>query len=134
MHWIVAPRVLVVESSREMQEVLELHLGNAGYDVATAPDDVAAGQMLLERRPDLMIVDADTGCMNPYDFVAMLSADPAVPFFPIIVLTFSDHAEDSAALAGAAACIRMPVSAKDLLAVVAEHLMRNGSASPSLLH
>ena len=51
------PRILVVDDSRSVRELVRMHLENEGYDVVAAEDGVAAGRALLHERPDLLIVD-----------------------------------------------------------------------------
>ena len=115
--------ILVVDDSSDMRNLLRLHLSGAGYRVKLAEDALEAGRMLLEHAPDLMIVDVGMPYMDGIDFVASIIADVTVPIFPIIFLTSRDDAEDRAHVLGIK-CVKKPVAADQLLAIVAEALKR----------
>jgi len=119
--------ILVVDDSSDIRNLLRLHLSSAGYRVKLAEDALEAGRMLLERAPDLMIVDVGMPYMDGFDFVASIVADSTVPMFPIIFLTSRDGAEDRAHVMGVP-CLKKPITADRLLAVVAETLDKPAKA------
>ncbi|HIB55232.1 MAG TPA: response regulator, partial [Nitrospirales bacterium] len=54
-------RILVVDDEQGMRELLEIILGNEGYDVETAPD-IESGRACLEKaRYDAVITDLRIG-------------------------------------------------------------------------
>ena len=115
--------ILVVDSDRNMREVLDIHLRNAGYDVRVAEDGVAAGRHLLKDRPDLVITDTDMRRMNGYDFVAALRAEDQFAGIPVIFLS-AEEPDDrrTRQLGGRVEYARKPILSDRLLALVAKHL------------
>ena len=117
-----APRILVIDDSRSMRELLRLHLANAGYEVVTAEDAIAGGKALLVQSPDLIITDIHMPYMTGIEFVAALRADRTIPPIPVIFLSsrhedLADHARQLQAVAH----LPKPVSLERLLGVVALH-------------
>jgi DNA-binding response OmpR family regulator len=49
--------LLLVEDDVTLQETLALNLRNAGYEVVTAGDGVAALEAARQREPDLVLLD-----------------------------------------------------------------------------
>jgi DNA-binding response OmpR family regulator len=79
--------ILVIEDDRAVRELLKLHLVNAGYNVLLAEDAVVGGPMLLEQKPDLLIIDAKLPYLSGIDFVATVTADTTAPCPPVIFIT-----------------------------------------------
>ena len=115
--------VLVIDDEKAIRELLKLHLANDGYQVLLAEDAVLGGRLLLERRPDLLIVDAHLPYMSGIDFVATLIADQSLPAMPVIFITGREELS-ARAHALADACLVKPFLATELLAVVNRLLRR----------
>jgi CheY-like chemotaxis protein len=112
-------RVLVIDDDRSIRELLSLHLGNRGYDVAVAEDAVVGGRLALAAKPQLIIVDAHMPYLDGPDFVAALKSDPLTSDIPVVFLTSDEDMADRAARLGAFACLKKPIMADRLLDVVA---------------
>ena len=111
-------RVLLLEDSQEMRALLTLHLTKAGYEVLQAEDAVAAGRLVLELRPHVIIADIKLPHMNGDEFIAALRADPAVRDIPVIFLSVDEHIAEHAKKLGAVAYFDKNVSAERLIEVV----------------
>jgi two-component system, chemotaxis family, chemotaxis protein CheY len=116
--------ILVVDDDRSMCELIELHLRNADYEVLLAEDAIAAGHLVVERRPDLIIADVDMPYMDGFQFVEAVRKDPAVSSTPVIFLTVKTEAEDRGKALGAVAFLTKPLLAGRLLEVVGETLRK----------
>lgn len=114
-------KVLVVDDERSIRDLMALHLRSAGHQVLLAEDALVAGRMLLESKPDLLLVDVDMPYMNGQDFVATLLADQTVPYVPVIFVT-ADETFGPRALALGADCVTKPCRADVLLDLVARRL------------
>lgn len=119
--------ILVVDDEKAIRELLKLHLANAGYDVLLAEDAIVGGRTLLERRPDLLIIDAHLPYLSGIDFVATLIADQSLPAMPVVLITGREELS-ARAHALADACLVKPFLATDLLAAVERLLGRNRAA------
>ena len=111
-------KVLVVDDEPSMRELLRLHLSNEGYEVLAAEDAVVAGHLILQGKPDLLIVDVQMPYMNGYEFVGALRSDPSTRDIPVVFLTTDSNVSSQANRLGAAAYLQKPVMADRLLEVV----------------
>jgi DNA-binding response OmpR family regulator len=117
------PRILVVDDNPAIREMLDVHLRNAGYEVIVAEDAIVAGTIVLQRPPDVMILDIKMPYIDGLQFASIIKADKSVPFFPVIFLTGSPEAKEEAEELGAE-CLCKPVKAERLFDAVARHLAR----------
>jgi CheY-like chemotaxis protein len=118
----MAATILVVDDDESIRELLRLHLGSAGYQVEVAADAIAAGYMVLQRVPDLIICDVKMPHMDGFEFVAALKADRTVPNIPIVFLTSIEEGDSRGKELGAVGYLTKPVRADHLLALVAQHV------------
>jgi CheY-like chemotaxis protein len=115
-------KVLVVDDSCMMRELLALHLRNAGYAVSTAEDGVDGGYAVLRERPDLIICDIRMPNLDGYQFVSALRSDDAVRDIPVIFLTSEADAGRIAKDLGAVGYLPKPIRADTLLSLVAANV------------
>ena len=113
-------KIAVIDDDRFLRYLLDLHLRKAGYEVFAAEDAVAAGRVVVEHKPDLILCDVDMPFMDGYEFVSALRADPATRHIPVIFLTVNKSA-DRAKQLGAGHLVK-PVMADELLRTVAQVL------------
>ena len=81
--------VLVVEDDHEVRDLLELYLRDAGHQTASAPDGVAALDLVVQRtiRPNLIVADYNLPCgMDGVRFAARLR-EHLQQQTPVIILT-----------------------------------------------
>ena len=90
-------RILAVDDTRALLNMLKACLERGGHEVFTAKDGVEALDKLREHRPDLVITDLNMPKMNGLEFIAAARAradagSPAVVTSPspAFVDAFSD--------------------------------------------
>ena len=108
----------MVDDEQSMRDLLRLHLANNGYDVVAAEDAIVAGHQILQKKPDLVIVDVHMPYMNGYEFVSALKGDPETRDIPVVFLSTDDNVAGQAKKLGAAAFLQKPVTSDRLLEVV----------------
>jgi CheY-like chemotaxis protein len=120
-----APRakIAVIDDDRLIRYLLQLHLRKAGYEVFAAEDAVAAGRLILESAPDVILCDVEMPFMDGYEFVSALRADPTTRHIPVIFLTVNQGVGERANQLGASHLVK-PVMADDLLRTVAQFAPR----------
>jgi CheY-like chemotaxis protein len=115
-------RILVVDDDEGIRDLLRLHLTSAGYEVQVAADAIAAGYIVLQAPPDLIITDVNMPHMDGFEFVAALKADTSLPSIPVIFLTSVDDGDSRSRELGAVGYVTKPVRADRLLSLVAQHV------------
>lgn len=115
--------ILIIEDDECMRALIALHLTEAGYAVSEAEDALVAGRALLQRTPDLLIVDVSLPYMTGLDFVATLIADVAIPRIPVILMTEHEEFAAKADILGTE-CLVKPFVKTRLIEAVAATLVR----------
>jgi CheY-like chemotaxis protein len=115
-------RILVVDDDEGIRDLLRMHLTSAGYEVQVAADAIAAGYIVLQSPPDLIITDVNMPHMDGFEFVAALKADTSLPRIPVIFLTSVDDGDSRSRELGAVGYVTKPVRADRLLSLVAQHV------------
>ena len=118
--------VLVMDDDDCARELFYLHLSGAGYNVLLAEDAIAAGRMLLSQPVNLLVADIEMPYMDGLEFVQAMRSDPAVAKTPVLFVTAHAEHEYRAGELGAA-CLRRPVRADHLLAIVAKQIFATGA-------
>jgi CheY-like chemotaxis protein len=108
-------KILVVDDSVDVREVHALILEQAGYTVDTAGSGVEAFAKVKADRPDLVLLDIVMPEMDGLELLLKLRSDLAPPIPRVILCSGFDLTEDEAMHRGAAAFLRKPVCAEDLI-------------------
>jgi len=112
------PRILAVDDDPIMRELVRLHLSSVGYDVVVAEDAIVAGKLLLQSKPDLLLVDVDMPYLDGFEFVAAIKEDAELRAIPVVFLTAHENTEKPAAELGAVRCLKKPIFAQQLISAV----------------
>ena len=80
-------RILVVDDSTTMRQMVSFTLTDAGHEVTEAPDGAKALTEAKAKKFDLVITDVNMPGMNGLDLVKSLRAIADFKFVPILVLT-----------------------------------------------
>ena len=83
----VGRRVLIVEDERDLADVLEYNLRQAGYEPAWAAGGAAALRLIAEWKPDLVLLDLMLPDLSGLEVCRMMKAQPAMENVPVIMLT-----------------------------------------------
>ncbi len=113
----MAKKVLIVDDSTTILEMLRLMIGAAGYEVLTAADP-DRGVGLAERElPHLIIMDLMMPGESGYTTCQRLKASRQTDHIPILVLTANGdrQAKEKSLQAGAAAFLLKPCPANVLI-------------------
>jgi two-component system, OmpR family, response regulator len=110
------PRVLLVEDDRELRELLERLLGDAGYAVDPAPDGQAGLHRALTREYDVMVLDRGLPGIEGLDLLERVRRRGVAT--PVLILTaYGTLADRVAGLdAGAEDYLVKPFEVEELLA------------------
>jgi two-component system chemotaxis response regulator CheY len=116
----MAKRVMAVDDSATVRQVLQMTLEGAGYEVIEAVDGRDALNKLGDASIDMMVTDLNMPNMDGIDLIKNVRRNPGCRFMPIIMLTTESQPEkkQEGKAAGASGWIVKPFKPEQLLAVV----------------
>jgi DNA-binding response OmpR family regulator len=110
--------VLVVEDDDHIRGFLSEALTDEGYRVAQAANGRLGLALLIDARPDLVILDLMMPDMDGWSFRAAQQRRPDVAEIPVIILSASRHLAEHARALQAAAVFAKPFDLNELLEAV----------------
>jgi two-component system chemotaxis response regulator CheY len=116
----MAKCILIVDDSETVRQVLQLALGNAGYQVVEAEDGFDALTKLSGAQVDMLITDLNMPNMDGLELIKKVREEGTHRFTPIVMLTTESSEEKKKAgrEAGASGWIVKPFKPEQLLKVV----------------
>jgi DNA-binding response OmpR family regulator len=114
------PVVLVADDEEDIRVLVSFRLDRDGWDVVTASDGREALDLILERRPDIAVLDVRMPKLTGIEVLEQVRADDTVGDTPVILLSAGVQ-EDSIARgleAGANEYMKKPFSPDELAARV----------------
>ncbi len=127
----MAPWLLLIEDNEDIARVMQMDLGDAGFEVLHAPLG-AAGVRLAQRHPfDLVLLDLTLPDLDGQDVIRQLRETSGVP---IIVLTARDAVHEKVHLLdlGADDYLTKPCHPDELLARIQVQLRQRASETLTL--
>lgn len=112
--------VLVVDDEEGIRSLFTRILTAKGYRVATAPDGLAAIEMVRESPPDVVLLDVNMPHVNGFEVCRRLKRELATRLTPVILVTGMNAREQrvEGLEAGADDFLSKPVDMQELLARV----------------
>jgi two-component system response regulator MtrA len=83
--------ILVADDDDDVRELVVFRLEHAGYEVITAADGEEAVELVLERRPDLCVIDVMMPKLDGLEVTERVRALPELADTRILLLTASVH-------------------------------------------
>lgn len=116
----MAKRILTIDDSKTMRDMLMLTLSDAGYEVLQAVDGEDGISVLGDKRVDVVITDINMPKMDGYAVIRNLRANPIHKSTPILVLTTESDTEKKnlARDAGATGWMVKPFDPDQLVATI----------------
>lgn len=112
-------KILTVDDSKSIRQMVAFTLQQAGYDVVEAVDGQDA---LTKLSPDIKLVLSDLNMpnLNGIGLIKAIRANPSTKFLPVVMLTTESQAgvKQEGRAAGATGWIVKPFNPEQLLAVV----------------
>ena len=117
-------RILAVDDSAAMRQMVGVTLSGAGHQVQEAVDGVEALQLAERERFDLVITDVNMPKMDGIALVRELRARPNYRYVPLLVLTTeaSNERKQQGKAAGATGWLVKPFNPERLLDTVSKVL------------
>jgi two-component system chemotaxis response regulator CheY len=116
----MSKRIMTIDDSKTMRDMLMLTLTEAGFDVLQAVDGQDGLDKLANEYVDVVITDINMPKMDGYEVVRRLRDDPVYRSTPILVLTTESEVEkrDIARKAGATGWMVKPFDPERLVEAV----------------
>ena len=112
------PCVLVIDDDRLLCELIRTTFELEGFEVNTAYDVIEAERVLVESRPDAILLDIGLPGIDGIFYLERLRETPHTRKIPIVAISGSEEAGRSARAVGAEAFLRKPFSPLELIALV----------------
>ncbi len=113
------PLVACIDDHPQVGELLEGILSEAGYRCLTITDPIQALPLLLQHRPDLILLDLVMPIANGYEICTQIRRVKQFQATPIVIVTGRDGLVDRvrAKLVGATDFLSKPIAAEPVLAI-----------------
>ncbi|MEZ5499171.1 MAG: phosphate regulon transcriptional regulator PhoB [Steroidobacteraceae bacterium] len=118
--------ILIVEDERPIREMIAYGLRRAGFETSEAEDATSARSAVVDRRPDLVLVDWMLPDTSGLELTRQLKRDRSTSELPVIMLTARSQESDKVAglEGGADDYITKPFSPRELVARINAVLRR----------
>jgi len=120
------PRILVIDDDRLLCELVRTTFELEGFEVSTAYDVIEAERVLVETRPDAILLDIGLPGIDGIFYLERLRETPQTSRIPIVAISGSDEAGRSARAVGAEAFLHKPFSPLELIALVTPLIKNTG--------
>src|SRR5687767_7062860 len=87
-------KILLIDDEDDFREILKARLIFEGFDVIDAPDGAKGLNLILNERPDLVLLDLMMPEMTGYQVWTQLHKMKELHQIPILILTAKSHATD----------------------------------------
>ena len=113
-------KIMTVDDSPTVRQMVGLTLRDAGYDVVEAVDGIDALRRLEQEPVHMLITDLNMPRMDGVGLIKAVRENPVNRFIPIIMLTTESHEQkkQEGKAAGASGWIVKPFKPEQLLGVV----------------
>ncbi len=117
-------KVLVIEDSRLVSELLRIELGKRDFDVTVRDDGLEGLTTAKEIVPDILILDVMLPSMNGFKICRLLKFDKRFKNIPVIMLSTRSLDDDKkiGMTSGANAYMAKPFKVEELVAKMDELL------------
>jgi len=115
-------KILVVDDSLDILDIIRTLLESSDYEVITASDGEQGMEKTKSTKPDLIILDVMMPKMDGYTFIKTKKCDQDIKDIPVIILTGKSEMADLFMVEGVGDYLIKPFDHKVLLGLVAKHL------------
>ena len=121
----MAKKIMIVDDSASLRQVVAIALRGAGYDVLEACDGKDALSKLTGEKVHLIISDVNMPNMDGITFVKEIKKNPSYKFTPVIMLTTEagESKKQEGQAAGAKAWVVKPFLPAQMLDAVSKLVM-----------
>ena len=113
-------KILIVDDSELVREILKSTLVDAGYNVCSAPSGSAALELMNGKDYDLLMSDLNMPEMDGIEFIGEVRKMPGRRFLPIVVLSSDEKSSrfSECVRAGASGYLQKPFDKEQVLGIL----------------
>ena len=117
-------KILVVDDDPSSLELMEAILVPNGYEIITANDGSKAVAIMVEKKPDLILLDIMMPGLDGYSTLAKIKGNKTISKIPVVMLTAMGFQlnKELALRFGAVGYITKPVDLAELLKTISRLL------------
>ena len=121
------PKIMIVDDSLQILELLEEMLLRLGYEVLALPNGALALEAAMKRTPDLILLDINMPGMNGFQFCERIKQESGLKEIPIIFMSGMNATQDKVRglKLGGVDYITKPFQLEEVMARVETHLNLN---------
>lgn len=119
-------RILVADDDAILTEMLRFRLENAGHNVVSATDGMAALNRATDEQIDLIVLDSMMPVIAGPEVLARLKSNPATADIPVVMLTARNGESDvvAALRGGASEYLTKPFIPQELIVRIEKLLLQ----------
>lgn len=108
---------MIIEDDKNLQEIYTINFEAAGYEVMIEGDGLSGISEVVEKQPDIILLDVMMPNMDGFDFLRVMKENTSVHVPVVVCSNLSDQAtRDKALEAGAmAVLLKVNYSGKELV-------------------
>lgn len=121
----MAKKIMIIDDSASIRQVVNLTLKKAGYDVVEASDGKDALAKLNGDKLNLIVCDVNMPNMDGISFLKELKTNPKYKFTPVVMLTTESQEtkKQEGKAAGARAWVVKPFKPEQMLEAISKLVM-----------
>lgn len=110
-------KIMIIEDDKGLQDIYTINFESAGYDVIIEGDGLSGISAVVEKKPDIILLDVMMPNMDGFAFLKAMNENTSVNVPVVICSNLSDkETYDKAFAAGAAAVLlKVNYSGKELV-------------------
>lgn len=122
----MARKIMVCDDDEGILEMMEMLLGELGYEVVAEQNSTSALKTMIEQRPDLLLLDIWMPVMSGDQVLKSIKLDQRLSAVPIIMYSASTEGKAIASAACADDYISKPFDMEELETKIAKLLEATG--------
>lgn len=124
----INPSILLVDDDDDLLVLAKIKLSRIGYKVRVSPNADNIVGMILEERPDIILLDITMQGINGGDICHALKGNNKTADIPVIIISGNDDIEKIAASCGADDYVEKPFQISRVREKITHVLMSNSSS------
>ena len=84
---MASPKILIVDDSKTIRMQIRDMLSNVAFTVIEAKDGAEGLMLIVQERPNLILLDFFMPRMNGWEVLQKIQADPALKLIPVVVMS-----------------------------------------------